>query len=98
MALALLHGRMEDVSLQFEEQQQLEEVLANAVAAKSRADLERLHALTVGLDDLVSATCLAGKGGAGPGHSAHQPGGSGAGGGREEEAGGGGVSIEIIQG
>src|SRR5690606_29470836 len=33
----------------------LEEVLANAVAAKSRADLERLHAFTVGLDDLNCA-------------------------------------------
>lgn len=55
MALALLHGQMEDVSPQFEEQQQLEEVLANAVAAKSRADLERLHDLTLGLDDLNSS-------------------------------------------
>ena len=37
MALALLHGQMEDVAPEFEEAQQLEEVLANAVAARSRA-------------------------------------------------------------
>ena len=54
MALALLNGRMEDVSPQFEEQKVLEEVLANAMAARSRVDLERLHNLTVGLDDLDS--------------------------------------------
>jgi helicase len=52
MALALLNGQMEDVAPEFEESQQQEEVLANAVAARSREELERLHALTVGLDDL----------------------------------------------
>ncbi|NTV27285.1 MAG: DEAD/DEAH box helicase, partial [Methanothrix sp.] len=52
MALALLHGQMEDVAPEFEEAQQLEEVLANAVAARSRAELEKLHDLTLGLDDL----------------------------------------------
>ena len=52
MALALLHGQMEDVAPEFSEAQQQEEVLANAVAARSRAELESLHALTVGLDDL----------------------------------------------
>ena len=55
MALALLNGRMEDVAPEFSEAQQQEEVLANAVAARSRAELERLHALTVGLDDLNSS-------------------------------------------
>jgi archaea-specific helicase len=52
MALALLHGQMEDVAPEFDEEQQLEEVLANAVAASSRAELEKLHDLTLGLDDL----------------------------------------------
>ncbi|MCX6673977.1 MAG: DUF5814 domain-containing protein [Methanothrix sp.] len=52
MALALLNGQMEDVAPEFSEAQQQEEVLANAVAARSREELERLHALTVGLDDL----------------------------------------------
>ncbi|MHB8119007.1 MAG: DUF5814 domain-containing protein [Methanothrix sp.] len=55
MALALLNGQMEDVAPEFSEAQQQEEVLANAVAARSREELERLHALTVGLDDLDSA-------------------------------------------
>lgn len=55
MALALLHGQMEDVAPEFEEAQQLEEVLANAVAARSRQELERLHELTLGLDDLDSS-------------------------------------------
>jgi helicase len=55
MALALLNGQMEDVAPEFSEAQQQEEVLANAVAARSREELERLHALTVGLDDLNSA-------------------------------------------
>jgi len=55
VALALLHGRMEDVAPEFDEAQQLEEVLANAVAARSRQELERLHDLTLGLDDLDSA-------------------------------------------
>ena len=52
MALALLHGVMEDVAPEFPEEQQLEEVLANAVAAGSRQELEKLHELTLGLDDL----------------------------------------------
>ncbi|MEI6103423.1 MAG: DUF5814 domain-containing protein [Methanothrix sp.] len=55
MALALLNGQMEDVAPEFEESQQQEEVLANAVAARSRAELEKLHDLTVGLDDLNSS-------------------------------------------
>jgi len=55
VALALLHGRIEDVAPQFEEAQQHEEVLANVVAARSRAELSRLHSLTVGLDDLDSS-------------------------------------------
>ncbi len=55
MALALLNGQMEDVAPEFQESQQQEEVLANAVAARSREELERLHALTVGLDDLNSS-------------------------------------------
>jgi len=55
MALALLHGQMEDVAPEFEDAQQQEEVLANVVAARSRAELERLHDLTVGLDDLNSS-------------------------------------------
>jgi len=52
MALALLHGQMEDVAPEYEESQQQEEVLANVVAARSRPELEKLHRLTVGLDDL----------------------------------------------
>ena len=36
MALALLHGQMEDVAPEFSEAQQQEEVLANAVAARSQ--------------------------------------------------------------
>jgi helicase len=63
MALALLHGQMEDVAPEFSEAQQQEEVLANAVAAHSRAELERLHALTVGLDDLDSALAALEKAG-----------------------------------
>lgn len=55
VALALLHGQMEDVAPEYPEEQQLEEVLANAVAAKSRQDLEKLHKLTLGLDDLDSS-------------------------------------------
>jgi len=46
---------MEDVAPEFEEAQQLEEVLANAVAARNRSELEKLHDLTVGLDDLDSS-------------------------------------------
>lgn len=52
VALALLHGQMEDVAPQYEQEQQLEEVLANAQAASTRQQLERLHQLTLGLDDL----------------------------------------------
>jgi len=63
MALALLHGQMEDVAPEFGEAQQQEEVLANAVAARSKAELERLHALTVGLDDLDSALAALEKAG-----------------------------------
>jgi helicase len=55
MALALLHGQMEDVAPEYPEEQQLEEVLANAVAARHRQDLEWLHKLTLGLDDLDSS-------------------------------------------
>jgi helicase len=52
VALALLHGEMENVEPEYDEAQQLEEVLANAVTARSRQELERLHKLTLGLDDL----------------------------------------------
>ena len=55
VALALLHGRMEDVAPEFDEAQQQEEVLANAVAARSRQELEQLHQHTLGLDDLDSS-------------------------------------------
>ncbi|MCX6679979.1 MAG: DUF5814 domain-containing protein [Methanothrix sp.] len=63
MALALLNGQMEDVAPEFSEAQQQEEVLANAVAARSRAELEKLHDLTVGLDDLNSALAALEKAG-----------------------------------
>ena len=63
MALSLLHGQMEDVAPEFEESQQQEEVLANAVAARNRAELERLHQLTVGLDDLNSSLAALEKAG-----------------------------------
>ena len=52
VALALLHGQMEDVAPEYDEAQQLEQVLANAVVARNRQELERLHKLTLGLDDL----------------------------------------------
>lgn len=52
IALALLHGQMEDVAPEYNEAQQLEQVLANAVVARSRQELEMLHKLTLGLDDL----------------------------------------------
>jgi archaea-specific helicase len=52
VALRLLHGVMEEVSPEYSEEQQLEEVLANVVAARSRQELERLHEHTLGLDDL----------------------------------------------
>jgi helicase len=63
VALALLHGKMEDVAPEFEQSQQQEEVLANAVAARNRAELERLHQLTVGLDDLDSSLAALEKAG-----------------------------------
>ncbi|MDD4653636.1 MAG: DUF5814 domain-containing protein, partial [Methanothrix sp.] len=63
MALALLNGQMEDVAPEFSEAQQQEEVLANAVAAHSRAELEKLHALTLGLDDLNSTIAALEKAG-----------------------------------
>ncbi len=52
MALKLLHGEMEEVAPEYGEEQQLEEVLANVVASRSRQDLEKLHELTLGLDNL----------------------------------------------
>ncbi len=55
MALLLLHGTMEDVAPEFSMEQQLEEVLANTVAARTREELEKLHQLTLGLDDLDSS-------------------------------------------
>lgn len=55
MALLLLHGSMEDVAPEFSMEQQLEEVLANTVAARTREELEKLHDLTLGLDDLDSS-------------------------------------------
>ncbi|MCJ7445083.1 MAG: DUF5814 domain-containing protein [Methanotrichaceae archaeon] len=52
IALSLLHGVMEDVAPEFDEEQQLEEVLANVVTVRSREELERLNKLTLGLTDL----------------------------------------------
>lgn len=52
MAIHLLTGEMEDVAPEFSEPQQMEEVLANAVAARNRQELEKLHKLTLGLDAL----------------------------------------------
>jgi helicase len=52
MALHLLNGEMEDVAPEYSESQQLEQVLANSVAARNRQELEELHKLTLGLDDL----------------------------------------------
>jgi helicase len=52
VAISLLHGKMEDVSPEFREEQQLEEVLANAVTVSSRQELEMLLKITLGLDDL----------------------------------------------
>jgi helicase len=51
VALDLLHGEMEDVAPSYDSEQQLEEVLANVVSARSRQELERLHEITLGLDD-----------------------------------------------
>jgi helicase len=55
VALRLLRGAMEDVLPEYGEEEQLEEVLANAGVAKSREELVRLHRLTIGLDDLGSS-------------------------------------------
>lgn len=55
IALALLHGQMEDVAPEYDEAQQLEQVLANAVVARNRQELEELHKLTLGLDDLETS-------------------------------------------
>jgi helicase len=52
VALRLLRGQMEDVLPQYLEEEQQEEVLANAVVAKSKKDLARLHNLTMGMDDV----------------------------------------------
>lgn len=54
VALRLLRGKMEDVLPEYEEEEQQEEVLANAVVARSMDELARLHHLTIGLDDLRS--------------------------------------------
>jgi helicase len=51
VALHLLHGEMEDVAPSYDSEQQLEEVLANAGAARSRQELEGLHKITLGLDE-----------------------------------------------
>ena len=63
MAIHLLNGEMEDVAPEFDESQQMEEVLANAVAARNRQELEKLHKLTLGLDDLESSLKALGKAG-----------------------------------
>lgn len=55
VALRLLRGTMEDVLPEYDEEEQQEEVLANAVVAGSKDDLTRLHKLTIGLDDLRSS-------------------------------------------
>lgn len=52
MALRLLTGKMEDVRPEYPEEEQMEEVLANAVVARSEQDLVRLDDMTLGLDDL----------------------------------------------
>jgi helicase len=51
ISLSLLHGDMEDVLPEFSEEQQLEEVLANSVTARSREELDCLNKLTIGLED-----------------------------------------------
>jgi helicase len=63
MAIHLLNGEMEDVAPEFDEAQQMEEVLANAVAARNRQELEKLHKLTLGLDDLEHSLNALGKAG-----------------------------------
>jgi putative ATP-dependent RNA helicase len=50
IALFLLHGDMENVAPEFSEEQQLEEVLANSVTARSREELDCLNESTIGLD------------------------------------------------
>jgi len=55
VALRLLRGEMEDVLPEYEDEEQQEEVLANAVVARSKGDLVRLTKLTMGLDDLDSS-------------------------------------------
>ncbi len=52
IALRLLSGSVEDVAPEYEEQQQLEEVLANTALVRSIDELKRLHSYTIGLDDL----------------------------------------------
>lgn len=52
VALRLLSSSVEDVSPHYEEEQQLEEVLANTAVARSPEDLRELHRLTIGLNDL----------------------------------------------
>jgi len=52
VALRLLRGDMEDVLPEYLEDEQQEEVLANAVVARSKEDLAKLHRLTMGLDDI----------------------------------------------
>jgi len=52
VALRLLRGQMEDVLPEYPEEEQQEEVLANAVVARSKEDLFKLHNLTMGLDDI----------------------------------------------
>ena len=62
VALRLLHGQMEDVSPNYQEEQQLEQVLANACTARSRDDLEMLHSRTIGWTTWTSLSTLAGAG------------------------------------
>lgn len=58
VALRLLSSSVEDVSPHYEEQQQLEEVLANTALARSMEELKDLHRLTIGLDNLDRALDL----------------------------------------
>ncbi|MHC1632064.1 MAG: DUF5814 domain-containing protein [Methanotrichaceae archaeon] len=52
VALKLLRGQMEGVLPEYSEEEQQEEVLANAVVARSKNDLAKLHRLTPGLDEI----------------------------------------------
>ena len=61
VAVKLLSGQMEDVMPEYEEEQQQEEVLANSVIAGSRKDLETLHSLTFGMDELNENLAVLGK-------------------------------------